>query len=74
EGKYLIKDNHNPWLMQMAYFGLLALHYACPGTVFKTLFHPNPVIRVFNQRAYKGAFRFVFGKILSFLNFGGGLK
>ncbi|MBU2530475.1 MAG: B12-binding domain-containing radical SAM protein, partial [Elusimicrobia bacterium] len=38
EGKYLIKDNHNPWLMQMAYFGLLALHYACPGTVFKTLF------------------------------------
>jgi hopanoid C-3 methylase len=74
EGKYLIKDNHNPFLMQLAYFSLLALHYICPGTILKAIFYPNRVIRVFNQRAYSGAFRFIFGKLFSVLNFKGGLK
>jgi radical SAM superfamily enzyme YgiQ (UPF0313 family) len=66
EGKYLIKDAHNPLLVQLAYFALLALHYALPDTLLK-LFHRHETIREFNRRAYRGAFHFVLGKLLPFL-------
>ena len=61
EGKYLIKDSHDPLLVQLAYFGLLALHYALPDTMLKALAHPNIVIRLFMRRAYRGAVSFVLG-------------
>ncbi len=61
EGKYLISGAHNPGLVQLGYFGLLALHYALPDTLF-TLAHPNRVIRTFMRRAYRGAVYFVLGK------------
>ena len=66
EGKYLIKDAHNPKLVQLGYYFLLALHYALPDTLFK-LFHPHQVIRCFMRRAYKGAVYFVLGQVLSAL-------
>lgn len=64
EGKYLIKDAHNPLLVQLGYYFLLALHYALPDTLFK-LFHPDEVIRCFMRRAYKGAVYFVLGQAFS---------
>jgi len=64
EGKYLIKDAHNPKLIQFSYYFLLALHYALPDTLFK-LFHPNQVIRCFMRRAYIGAVYFVLGGVYS---------
>ena len=66
EGKYLIKDAHNPKLVQLGYYFLLALHYALPDTLFK-LFHPHQVIRCFMRRAYKGAVYFMLGQVLSAL-------
>ncbi|MEI7530133.1 MAG: radical SAM protein, partial [Elusimicrobiota bacterium] len=66
EGKYLIKDAHNPKLVQLGYYFLLALHYALPDTLFK-LFHRDHVIRCFMRRAYRGAVYFVLGQVLSAL-------
>ncbi|MBI4655477.1 MAG: B12-binding domain-containing radical SAM protein [Elusimicrobia bacterium] len=62
EGKFLIKNSHNPFLVQLCYFALLAVHYCLPGTILKMM-HPDRIIRVFHRRAYKGAIRFVLGKI-----------
>jgi len=64
EGKYLIKDAHNPKLVQLGYYFLLALHYALPDTLLK-LFHRDEVIRCFMRRAYKGAVYFVLGGVFS---------
>lgn len=60
EGKYVLADGRNPFLMQLAYFCLLALHYVLPDTLLKML-DSNEVIRAFMRRAYRGAFLFVFG-------------
>ena len=65
EGKYLIPNSFNPFLVEFMYFGLLALHYALPDTLFKALFHSNLDYRVFHRRAYKAAFLFVIGQIAS---------
>jgi anaerobic magnesium-protoporphyrin IX monomethyl ester cyclase len=62
EGKYLIKDAHNPALVQFTYFLLLALHYALPDTLLK-LFSRDEVVRCFMRRAYKGAVYFVLGQV-----------
>jgi len=62
-GTYVIKDNHHPILIKLVYFGLQLLHYILPGTIYKTLFSPNPIIRKFNCRAYRGATEFVLGTI-----------
>ncbi|MDO8803722.1 MAG: radical SAM protein [Elusimicrobiota bacterium] len=64
EGKYLIKGAHNPLVIQLSYYFLLALHYALPDTLFK-LFHPDEVIRCFMRRAYCGAVYFVLGQASS---------
>ena len=61
-GSYVIDDDSNPKAVQAGYFGLQALHYALPGTLLKALAHPNPVVRSFNRRAYRGAFDFVSGQ------------
>ncbi|OIO03633.1 MAG: hypothetical protein AUJ51_03730 [Elusimicrobia bacterium CG1_02_56_21] len=71
EGKYLIKDAHNPLVVQLSYYLLLALHYALPDTLLK-LFHRDEVIRCFMRRAYRGAVYFVLGQALSFLKPGPG--
>jgi len=68
EGKYVIDDEKNPFLLQAVYFGLLALHYLLPDTLVK-IFARNNFIRKFMQRAYKGAFIFVFGKLKEFFSF-----
>lgn len=62
-GKYLIKDARNPLVVGLSYFGFQALHYALPSTVWKALGHPDPTIRTFNRRAYKGAVRFALGTL-----------
>lgn len=69
EGKYLIKDAHNPLVVQLSYYFLLALHYALPDTLFK-LFHHDEVIRCFMRRAYRGAVYFVLGQAASFFKKG----
>ena len=69
EGKYLIKNAHNPLVVQLGYYLLLALHYSLPDTLLK-MFHPNEVIRTFTRRAYRGAVYFVLGQALSFLRSG----
>jgi anaerobic magnesium-protoporphyrin IX monomethyl ester cyclase len=63
EGKYLIRGSHSPALVEAGYFGLLALHYALPDTLWKAAAHPNPVIRTFHRRAYAGAWRFVLSRL-----------
>jgi radical SAM superfamily enzyme YgiQ (UPF0313 family) len=62
-GKYLIRNSHIPALVEAGYFGLLALHYALPDTLWKAWAHPNPVIRTFHRRAYCGALRFILGRL-----------
>ncbi len=69
EGKYLIKDAHNPLVVQLGYYFLLALHYALPDTLLK-LFSSDEVIRTFTRRAYRGAVYFVLGQALSFVRRG----
>lgn len=61
-GSYVIKDSHNPTIVKFSYFGLQLLHYALPGTWFRTLLSRNRVVRAFNRRAYRGAFEFVLGE------------
>ncbi len=65
EGKYLIKGAHNPKLVHLSYYFLLALHYALPDTLLK-LFYRDQVIRCFMRRAYRGAVYFVLGQVFSF--------
>jgi hypothetical protein len=66
EGKYLIKDEHNPLLLQLGYYFLLAFHYVLPDTLF-ALCHPDKVVRRFTRRAYKGAAYFVLDRAFSLL-------
>lgn len=66
EGKYLIKNAHNPLVVQLSYYLLLALHYALPDTLLK-IFSPDEVIRCFMRRAYRGAVYFVLGRASSFI-------
>jgi radical SAM superfamily enzyme YgiQ (UPF0313 family) len=61
-GKYVIRDSRDSRWVQAGYFGLLALHYALPDTLWKALGHRDPVIRAFHRRSYDGALRFVLGK------------
>jgi radical SAM superfamily enzyme YgiQ (UPF0313 family) len=63
-GSYVIRDEHNPRLVEAAYFGLQLLHYFLPDTLLKPLLAPDPVNRVFHRRAYRGATRFVLGNVL----------
>ncbi len=51
-------------VVQLAYFGLLAAHYASPKTLFKLLAHRDRIIRVFHRRAYRGAVGFVSDRLL----------
>ena len=62
-GSYVIEDGSNPRAVQAGYFGLQALHYLLPDTLLKALAHPNPVVRSFNRRAYRGAADFVLGQL-----------
>ena len=62
-GTYVIDDDQNPVAVKMMYFGLQLLHYALPGTILKALASPNPVVREFNRRAYRGAYGFIRGRL-----------
>jgi len=66
-GSYVVKDEHNPIHIKLIYFTLQLLHYLLPGTIIKTFASPNPITRIFNRRAYKGAFEFVIGTIVETL-------
>ena len=65
-GTYVIDDERNPAVMKGFYFGLILLHYVLPGTMLKALGSPNPVVRRFNRRAYRGALAFALGKLFGF--------
>ena len=62
-GHYVVEDDENAAALQIGYFGLILAHYLLPGTVGKALLHPNPTVRLFNRRAYRGAARFVAGEL-----------
>ena len=62
-GHYVVEDDENATVLQIGYFGMILAHYLMPGTLGKALLHPNPTVRLFNRRAYRGAARFVAGEL-----------
>ncbi len=66
-GAYVVKDEHNPIHIKLIYFAFQLLHYLLPGTIIKAFASPNPITRIFNRRAYRGAFEFVIGTLVETL-------